>query len=282
MSEAQLIGYFLQNIFLYPCLYSINKAFQKPRSQVSAMFYKQACEFSTRQTRKLSFFLFSLSLINFALMASNMHRYNDSPTDIALSLIYFACTVFSSNFLLCGICGYLIMEQRLSNFYIHHIQAKLQTETLTDELYRMVRYHVSVRNEMAPINWLVSAGIIGIVVVIILVFVVASMDFTKPEMCEFVFVILTNYGRQILVVFQFLWEVSKVNEIYDEMLQYLAEHNWQSPKEMDRCNLYMAMKELSIGTTIFYYRPTRGEVSVQVGSSILAILLASFWAVVFA
>jgi hypothetical protein len=72
-----------------------------------------------------------------------------------------------------------------------------------------------------------------------------------------------------------------VNEIQEIMIHHLAKTRWIGD-ETKRLNLYLVMKELPMGSSVFFYRPTKNELLIQIASTIVGIGFAVFWAIVFA
>jgi hypothetical protein len=98
---------------------------------------------------------------------------------------------------------------------------------------------------------------------------------------EIVFV-LSIFGRQFVVLFNYLYEMSKVNAIADSMLEHLAKDCWESEKLATRFDLYILMKEMPLGSSLFFFRPSKLSLILQVGSTVIGVGFAIFWAFVFA
>lgn len=282
MNEVQFIGYLLQNMILYPCLYFIRQAWNKPRNKVAFAYYKEAFDYSIQHSRTLFCVLTIFFFFNIILIVVEAPSYGSSSLVITV-VIFLTANIVSSNFLLCGIYGYLVVEQRVSYHMMKYTHDKLEKQLLFDEQYRQLKESINIRDQMSPVNFLVTSGIIGVLVVVIFVLVLTSLK-TENQLDMFLSIVIlfTNYGRQIIVLISFLFEVSKVNEIYEEMLLLLAKKNWSAEKETQRINLYLVMKELPMGSTVYNYRPSRWDLIVQMSSAIFAIIVAIFWAVVFA
>jgi hypothetical protein len=114
-----------------------------------------------------------------------------------------------------------------------------------------------------------------------LLFIISSY----PQLLLFIFgeifYVISGFGRQIIVLIVILLEVVKVNDIADQLLKIIVKSEWPE-KEMIRLNLYVAMAECPTGSTIFYFRPSKFQLMIQIVSSIIGMGIAIFWAIIFA
>jgi hypothetical protein len=140
------------------------------------------------------------------------------------------------------------------------------------------------RDSKLPINWLLSAALGNTIGLIIILFVISQVKDHNSIAGVFQDVIfcLAYFARQIFILLGYLYEISKVNEIYDELLEELAIATDWEELERRRWGLYISVKECPIGSTIFFFRPSRNEIFAQISSVAFAVGLAIFWAVVFA
>jgi hypothetical protein len=162
------------------------------------------------------------------------------------------------------------------------VKERLEQKTLTDGQFLQARESIQNREKVTPINWLLSTAVISTLFGIIFIFFVSKFDENSLNAFVSVLNVFSIYGRQTIVLVLFLLEIAKVNEIQEVMIHTLAKTRWIGGNETRRLNLYLVMKELPMGSSVFFYRPTKTELLIQIGSTIVGIGFAVFWAIVFA
>lgn len=278
---CRTFGTVLQNCLLYPAIIFLRKQIDLKRDDVNRLIYEEAFEYAIIIGTKVFALLVLLWMLFVFAQFSEYQRLGLS-TSFQILIIFFELLIYSpSNFMLSGLLSFLVMEQRVSFHTMKAVQAKVEDKTLTDGIYLKAREYIDERDRVSPVNWLLSAAIFNTTFGIILVFFLSQFKTSSIESLVDVTFVLTSYGRQTIVLIVFLLEVAKVNEIADVMLHGLAKTRWKG-LETKRLNLYVVMKECPMGSTILYYRPSKWELILQAGSSVVGIGFAIFWAVVFA
>ncbi len=143
------------------------------------------------------------------------------------------------------------------------------------------RESIDKRDQTSPINWLISCAVLNSIICIVLIFCLDGI--TAPTVtlsAAYLFYILVGYGRQIIILLVMLIEIAKVNEVHDNMIEAIAKVSWKD-METEKLSLYIALKEYPIGSTMFFYRPSKIQLMLQMASAVLSVLFAIFWAFVF-
>jgi hypothetical protein len=271
-----------QNLFLLPILYYTYSALNAKRDSIETQTYKNAFAYAMNRGNIVFFVLFLISIVCIILDILELQYRGASA--IAFTLTYNICTVCVSSLYLAGVYSILLVEQRISYQILIDTKESLHRKQLTDKIYLMTRNDMIKRDSNLPINWLLSTTLANTIVLIIILFVVAQGDGHNSVAAVFEDVIfcLAYFGRQIFILLIYLFEISKVNEIYDELLDELAiATNWEELEKL-RWGLYISVKERPIGSTIFFFRPSRNAIFAQISSVTFAVGLAVFRAVAFA
>lgn len=279
--ETQYTGLFLQNILLYPSLYSIHKTIQRIEPMHTLPYYRESISYALQQSKRIALIFFGLSCLTAVSISNTM---NGSDSQIATNVFFVLLVIIPNSIILTGIFGYLMMEQRLAYHSMQWTLSKIVDQSLTDEDYRNIRQSINIRSRYQHINWLICGGIVGLVVTFVLLLAISYSPALPPvERCSIIFVTLANYGREIVVLLLFLWEIGIVNDIYRQMLRCVSQINTVGEgKDVMRLKLYVAMKELPMGTTVLYFRPSKRDIFIQMASSMFAMFIALLKAFVHA
>ena len=259
-------GFVLQNAFLYPSLYYIYQELSIQRHYVSIDFYKEALDYGVNEGKRVFYRFMVFLLISFICYVLYFSARQGIEQNIGGYFSFYVIVFFSSDLVLSGIYGFLVMEQRVNYHIMKYTMNKLQTEALTEFLYQKLRASIDEKDAKSPINFLLTSAIISTLIGIFGLLLLPQTTDSYGETVLLMFIVLANYGRQMFVFMRFLWEVSKVNEQYEEMIHKLASMPWNDAKGYQNMRLYVAMKELPMGTKIFYYRPSRLGLVLQIGS----------------
>lgn len=277
-------GISFQNAMIYPAIWYLRREIDLKREDVNRTVYEEAFEYSIQIGTKVCISLFFLLFLFIIVQLIN----DDTSKAFSISVEYqvvfviIQLLVYSPfNFLLTGLFTFLVMEQRISFMTMNVVKHKMEAKTLTDIQFLQANESIKEREKVTPINWLLSSAVISTLFGIAYILIMSEFDFTPLESFSMLTKACTTFGRQTIVLIVFLMEIAKVNEIQEEMIHHLAKTRWNDD-ETKRLNLYVVMKELPMGSTIFYYRPSKLELLIQIGSSIVGVGFAVFWAIVFA
>lgn len=72
-------------------------------------------------------------------------------------------------------------------------------------------------------------------------------------------------GRQLAALLVFLVQVLHVNSIADNCGALVGMRRWQADRELERCGVYISIKEHPIGTRLFGIRPSKVTIMLQLG-----------------
>ena len=270
-----------QNCMLYPAIVYLRREIDLKRNDVNRLIYEEAFMYALDIGRRIFVFLFVLMFIFFIVQGIELHSLYES-TRIAFLYIFIEFSIYAPcNVMLTGLFTFLVMEQRISYFTMQSIEHRMNEKTLSDAQYLQAKESINLREKVTPINWLVFGAIVTTLFGIIVIFFLTRFEYTTLGAFSIMMQVLTTFGRQTLVLIIFLLEIAKVNEIHEMMIHHLAKTRWIG-EDTKRINLYIVMKEIPMGSSVFFYRPSKFELLLQIGSSLLGIGFAIFWAVVFA
>lgn len=282
---AIYVGVFCQNLLIIPTLFSIISSMKAERETLDVKyldFYRIAIDYAFQRGKIFALILFLFTIVFLCILSSDFVK--DDVSSIIFTLVLFLSSVVIGNFYLAGIFTILLVEQRFSYLVMLDTKASITNHELIDERYLMIREDMIRRDSSLPINSLLSCALLNTIIVIILFFATSASAETNGNILfglgETVFY-LTYFGRHIILLIWYLYEISLVNEIYALMISELSRKQWFE-LESRRWSLYIAMKEFPAGATIFFMRPSREELLAQIGSLAFAVGLAIFWAIVFA
>lgn len=276
---VESLGYAFQNILLYPAIVYLRREFSVKREEIDIKVYTEALNYAVDIGRKALIF-FSILLFTFlALEIAHLDKGAFLSVVLVVGIVVFFTP---TNFFLVGLLSFLIFEQRISLHTMGNVRNKIITKEFSYGEYFQARESIDKRDRETPINWLIFAAFINTCLAILLLFVIGEYGKQKLLFIFWdIFYILSSFGRQITVLFVILLEIVKVNEIADSLLKLLVKSEWIG-KEIQRLNLYVAMKDCPMGSSIFYFRPSKFQLMVQIVSSMIGMGLAIFWAIIFA
>lgn len=271
-------GLVLQNFFLYPAIINLRREIRAPRV-IDEAVYEQAFQHSIFRGMRV-LILFTLFLLIFIVVDCYLLIAGPGVITLVAFCVFFFLT--PANLFLAGLLTFLIVEQRVSFHTMMQIKDKLDKQGISFEEYFEARESIDARDRRAPINWLVAAAVWNTIICIVLIFVVTqetNLD-TPSNILSDVLFVLAAYGRQIIVLFVMFYEIAKVNEISHQMIHSLARSQWKD-QETQKLSLYIAVKECPMGSTLFYTRPSRNQLFINMASAAGGIGFAIFWAFVF-
>lgn len=277
VTTVQTVGTVFQNILLYPAIVYLRREMSVKR-EIDLKVYTEAMNYAIKLGRYM-FILFTILQLTFvALEIAFLDRNAVFSIFIIVGIIFFFTP---ANFFLLGLLTFLIFEQRLSLHTMETVKNKIVNKTFSYTEYFQSRESIDKRDRETPINWLIFASLTNTAMAILLLFVISEYHDSLLGIFGDIFFILSGFGRQIAVLIVILLEIVKVNEIADQLLKILVKSEWIG-NELTRLNLYVAMKDCPMGSTIFYFRPSKFQLTLQIGSSIIGMGIAIFWAIVFA
>jgi hypothetical protein len=279
ITTVQSIGFVLQNFLLYPAIVYLRKEILAKRDKVDKEVYMEAMNYAISVGRYI-FVVFTILELTFVALECSFVASGNAlfSTLLIIGIIFFFTP---ANFFLLGLLTFLIYEQRLSLHTMKTVEKRIVEKDFSYSEYFLARESIDKRDRMTPINWLLSAGMVNTFLAILLLFVISEYKTEIILIFGDIFFILSGFGRQIVVLVVILFEIVKVNEIADGLLKILVKSEWFN-KDVIRLNLYVAMKDCPMGSTIFYFRPSKFQLSIQIASSIVGMGIAIFWAVIFA
>lgn len=276
VSEA--FGMVAQSVLIIPAVVFLRRELTVTRS-VNLQLYAEAFDYALKKGQRLWVYLMLL-LLAFVLVISV--SVGGGWGAFLFFILLFCFT--PSNCFLTGVFTFLVMEQQLSFYAMQEAEEGVKKRTLTREEYLQIRESIDYRDSLNPVNWLVSAAVLSMLFAMIIIPTAHTNDkdaYALAVFGEIVFV-LSIFGRQFVVLFNYLYEMSKVNAIADSMLEHLAKDCWESEKMATRFDLYILMKEMPLGSSLFFFRPSKLSLILQVGSTVIGVGFAVFWAFVFA
>ncbi len=272
-------GIVFQNLMLYAAIGYLRKEIDLKRDDVNRLIYEEAFQYAIGAGRKLCALLFGLLLL---LVIVQLATASGIPAGGEAYIVILEIITYSpSNLMLSGLFTFLVMEQRITYFTMEAVKTRMEAKTLTDVQYLQAKESISTRERVTPINWLVSAAVVGTLFGIIFIFLLSRFELSAVEMFSALVTVFTTFGRQTIALILFLLEIAAVNEVHEVMVHHLTTTRWIG-EDTKRLNLYVVLKEMPLGSSIFFYRPSRTELLLQIASSIIGVAFAVFWAVVFA
>lgn len=275
---CETIGMVLQNIVLYPAVVYLRREMDNKRD-IDVAVYTQAFDYGLVIGRRV-FIVCMLLLIS--LTVANIVKIQKDPSPYAdMLVIVYALLLTPTQYYLCGILAFLVMEQRVSLHTMKSLQAAAESETLTRHDYFVAREGIDSRDRHTPINLLISSAMINFIISLLLFFAMADVKMSKGFLCLNIFYVFAIFGKQFIMLVIILLEVVKVNEKCDMMVKSIAKYDWGGgveANERQRLSLYVAVKEYPIGSTIFYIRPSKFQITIHLLSMILSAAAAVFWA----
>lgn len=271
-------GLMFQLLLIPPGIYYIQRLIDAP-AVIIIDIYREAFDYAMVYANRLRWCLYGLVFI-YAVVINLVYNYNYPIAFVgnffATGLMFGPLCVF-----LIGMATFLVAEQRVMLKKMDMLLCDIQKNTLTVEDYFLVRTNLSDHNRDVPVNILVFTATANTILFFIIVYsLVGFPQSPLPDVVAFLSICVI-VGRQTLVLFTYLLEVSQVNTIAEECVTAVARHQWKG-RESHRISIYIALKEFPLGSKVFGFRPTKGEIFFQLGSTVVGILLAIFWALVFA
>ena len=277
---CEYFGVALQLILIVPVVLFLRYEINTKR-EIDEVLYIEAFSHGIKLARRVFVVLIVLSFIFYAFAVVYL------PASGGVKFLYFLVyTVVLSplSFFLTGIMAFLIVEQRISLRTMERVRARAQEERLTHEEYFEARESIDSRDRLTPLSIIAFTALLNMLFCFLLMFAIKRKIHTKAGVIFNIIYVLSNFGKQPVVVAAILKEIVKVNEIAEKMIAFISRYRWFATDSSDsnRVSLYIATKEYPIGSTIFYMRPTKFQVYVQVFSLMFGVGSAVFWALVFA
>lgn len=275
---CEVLGLLVQNLLLFPAIVYLRRELTASRD-IDLDQYNQAFHHAMLQGRWVFLALGTMMVLFVVFIGVGS---GDAALGTALSVLLFV-TCLPSNCFLTGVFTFLVMEQRLSFFAMQRAQQGVLDRDLTEERYKAIRDSIDYRDQLNPVNWLVSAAIMNTLFAIVVIIGAHSDGDQESSVDVFINIIfvLSAFGRQLLVLLCYLHEMAQVNAIAETMLFALAKQSWGELNEV-RLNLYLLMKEMPLGSSLFFYRPSRFALFAQILSAVGGVAIAIFWAFLFA
>ena len=137
---------------------------------------------------------------------------------------------------------------------------------------------------MAPLNTIVVSCSISSVIAIILMILAANNAEGYAETFTNLVIVGSAFGSQYIVLLAILFEIANVNSVVEHMVrEELTLRHWSTDKlDTLRLSIYNTMQQKPIGAFICGFRPTVHELHFNIASSVLSLIIAIFWAIVFA
>lgn len=273
---AACFGIFVQNILLVPAVMYLRKELTASRT-IDLNIYNQAFQYSMIRGRILFCALTLLLLLFLILIAVGVGGAAGMGTFAILFALF-----LPSNCFLTGVFAFLVMEQRLSYFAMRDAESMVDNRTITRKSYFLIRESIDYRDNLSPTNWLVSAAFLSTLLMVVIIIAAHEVeDWDLLEMLGAVALVVSVFGRQIVVLIMYLYQMAHVNAVAESMLEKTARADWDDDN-LRRLDLYVLMKEFPMGTTLFFYRPSRFALLLEMFSAVIGLGIAIFWAFVFA
>eukprot|EP01031_Cornospumella_fuschlensis_P035159 gene35159-42584_t len=274
---AEVFGILVQNILLYPVIIFLRRELASSR-EIDTEVYKESMSYAMRRGRYLygSLTILMLCFISFVVSVQ--------PPAIGWLFGLYLVFIFNpSNCFMTGAFTFLVMEQRLTYHAMQKAEKQVLDRSLTPTIYMQIRESIDYRDKLSPLNWLMAAAVFNTLCAMVLIGSLGAAIESESELDIFggVVFILSTFGRQVVVLLMLLNEMANVNALSETMLHKLVNDAWSDDKIM-RFDLYILMREKPLGSSLFYFRPSKWTLFVQIVSAITGLFVAIFWAFVFA
>ncbi|RYG99722.1 hypothetical protein EON65_50015 [archaeon] len=274
---AEVFGILVQNVLLYPVIIFLRRELASSR-EIDTEVYNESMSYAMHLGRNLFLALTAMMICFIGFVVSVQ------PPDIGWLFGLYLIFIFTpSNCFMTGAFTFLVMEQRLSFHAMQGAEKQVMDRSLTPSLYMQIRESIDYRDKLSPLNWLMAAAVFNTICAMVLIGSLGAAVESETEIDIFggVMFTLSTFGRQILVLLMLLNEMANVNALSETMLHKLVQDAWGDDKIM-RFDLYILMKEKPLGSSLFYFRPSKWTLLVQIVSAVTGLIVAIFWAFVFA
>lgn len=254
--------FFGQMIILNLLLYYVYKQINYKRDNVDKEIYMRAISYSFKRCYIFLIFLNIFLLIGF-IISIFYHSFQE--------VIYAVLIFFPSNFTFCGIISILLAEQKISHLQIQNISNSVKLTVLNEDDYHIARIIIEKREVYSPIN---AVFIFGVYNVILCAFQILD----NSSRIDDSIIIATSYLRVIIGVTLITYELLLSNELSDNIPVLLCSKEWTNiDLATKRIGLFIASKTLPLRATLFYFKPTRGELFVR----LLSVLFIPFASIIY-
>lgn len=273
-SEAFVV--LLQNLLIIPPLVYLRRELIKPR-EICRAHYEEAFTYCVEVGRRTVWVL----LIMMVVLTIDLCVYVPYPMSI-LEAVVILLTFGPANLFLAGVFAFLLVEMRVSYRVIRGVENQLIARTLRHDEYLTARRDIDQREEMYPINWLSCAAVVNTIVGMVLIVISKPKEVSAVKALVGIIYIITTFGRQTMVLLLTWYEMAKVNAINEQMLDRLSSEPWPADEQpAARYDIYILLKEKPLGSSIFFFRPSKTALFLQMGSTVLGVTVAVFWALAF-
>lgn len=184
-----------------------------------------------------------------------------NAVSVIKSQIFSICGYGGSITFLSGASAMLIFQQRCSFKNMKKLQALVEDQTACLADFKTAKKSIKSREEITPINFILVSAAFNTIVSAIMI--LASDAGSMIELSEVVVFSIGIIGRQVIVLLWILWECTCINEIPDQIADEMVLTEWKGESERNRISLHTAFRHSSIGSEIFFYRPNRNEILLQ-------------------
>ena len=280
---CQTVGIVIQNLVLYPAVVYLRKIIDTKRS-IDPDVYNTAFGESMIIGRRMRWFCMICLLAYATLVVTSLSSDDSSPLTIFIIIIYIILLT-PTQYFLCGILTFLILEQRISLHTVRMLGNAVEKQELTRASYFEARNSIDERDRQTPISILIFYALINFVLSLILIFTFneSGIEMTTLSLIMYIFYVAVIFGKESVVIVILLLEIVHVNEKCDTITKNIARNEWGDTdtlevKERQRLAVYAAVKEFPAGSTIFYIRPSKLQVTIQLLSMVAGAMAAVFWA----
>jgi hypothetical protein len=254
--------FFGQMIILNIILYYVYKQVTYQRENMNKEIYMEAISYSFKKSYNLLFFLNVFLIIGF-IFSICYYPFQE--------VIYSVFIFFPSNFTFAGVISILLAEQKISHLEIQNISNSIKLTTLNEDDYHISRKIIEKRENYSPINMIFIFGVYNVILC-------AFQILDNSSRIVDSIIISTSYLRVIIGVSMITYELLLSNELSDHIPVILCSKEWSNIElTTKRIGLFIASKTLPLRATLFYFKPTRGELFVR----LLSVLFIPFASVAY-
>lgn len=281
------VGFALGQLYqVMTILYAINRFLRKELQRERWMhisFYTSAITYSVKICKPI---LIALNTVYFTALIcrwatpSQTHYGNNSTfyqTIVNLNMLAFV----ASNFYLVALLFLIIIELRVSLQMVQTLTNEVESHTLTHTAYCEARTTMKQNEATLPINMLVILSIVNTIFGIASSFNTLILNFSSfyhdvpPSYFIYYFlIVLGTFGRELIFLLVLLFEIVKVNDEAERMLNKVVETVWDDETPGKQILLFMVMKQQPVGASIFYKKPQTYHIIIQIASSIVVTMFA--------
>jgi hypothetical protein len=264
-------------VTMYPGVMRFRKQFYR-KMLIPKAVYSEAMEYSIKSGYRLYWLLIAISVASFLTTSAYLAQQSSSLSKVGVlgSVLFGVVTIIPANLMLIGLYTLLLVEQRITFYEILQTQRLMIEFELTDKDFLETGKRIEERDKQSPIDWLlITAFVETLLCIIVLVILgIYAHEMSVDVLLVNILFIFSSFSKEVIIFISMLYQVMKVNELADIMIGQLARtlHTEDSHQKMQRMELYIAMKEYRMGSTIMYYRPSRGQLLLQIVSIVIALL----------